>query len=72
VVTLIRIGVAMANKDSVFGPSKYQGNWAMKSLTDLIPLYNKVMHLLTKEDHGEYLAMRELFEEEVAIGGRVA
>ena len=41
----------------------------MRSLADLKPLYDKVMSLLRHEqtEHGEYLAMKELFGEEVAL-----
>jgi hypothetical protein len=47
--------------------AKYKRNFEMKSLAELKPLYDKVMEFLTKTEHGEYLAMRELFGEEVAI-----
>jgi hypothetical protein len=51
----------------VLKAAKYKINWEMKTLQQLKPLYDKVMVFLQKTEHGEYLAFRELFGEEVAI-----
>jgi hypothetical protein len=66
-VNLIRIGVAKALAPTVLRVAKYRINWEMKSLAELRPLYDRVIGFLTGNDHGEYLAMKEIFGEEVAI-----
>ena len=66
-VNLIRIRVAKALSPSVLKVAKLKINWEMKSLAELKPLYDKIMGFLKKTEHGEYLAMKELFGEEVAI-----
>jgi hypothetical protein len=47
--------------------AKNKINWEMKSLSELKPLYDKVMGFLRGQEYGEYLAMKEIFGETTAI-----
>ena len=66
-MNLIRIGVAKALAPSVLSTSKNKINWEIKKKSQLKPLYEKVLRFLKGTDHGEYLAMKEIFGEEVSI-----
>ena len=68
-INFIRIRVAKCLSSTVMQVSKYKSNWEMKSLAELKPLYDKVMGFLRHQhtEHGEYLAMKELFGNEVAL-----
>ena len=59
--------VARALAPTVLRVAKHKSNWEMKTLAELKPLYDKVMCFLKTTKHGEYLAMRELFGEVVAL-----
>ena len=65
-VNMVRLGLATCEV-GIMGPAKYKKNWEMKSIAEIKPLYERIMEYLKKRDFGEYLAMRELFGEEVAI-----
>lgn len=64
---MVRIGLAKCLKDGLLRTPNYGSNWEMKSLDELRPLYDKVMVLLKSGKHGEYLAVKEVVGEQIAI-----
>lgn len=66
-LNLVRMGLAMCTSSGFVRRAKYGLNWRMKSLAELKPLYEKVMRFLLQTEYGEYLAMKEIFGEDVAI-----
>lgn len=65
-VNLIRMGLAKGMTQGVLKTPRYGSNWEMLPLDKLKVQYEKVMKLLTREAHGEYFAMEELFGTSIA------
>jgi hypothetical protein len=61
------LGLAKCLKNGLLRTPNYGSNWEMKTLEELHPIYDKVMGLLKGAKHGEYLAFKEVFGEQVAI-----
>jgi hypothetical protein len=59
--------VAKCSSSGFLRTAKLKVNWEMKSLSELKPLYDKVMGFLLNSEYGEYLAMKEIFGEAMAI-----
>jgi hypothetical protein len=66
-LNLVRMGLAMCTSSGFVRRAKYGVNWRMKSLAELKPLYEKVLQYLLGTEYGEFLAMKEIFGEDVAI-----
>jgi hypothetical protein len=66
-VNLVRMGLAICTTSGFLRRAKYDVNWRMKSLVELKPLYEKVSQYLSGTEYGEFLAMKEIFGEDVAI-----
>ena len=65
-LNLIRIGIAKATAPGVVLSPKYESNWELEDSRDLKELYRKIMGHLESGDYGTYLAVREIFGEDVA------
>ena len=61
------MGLAKCSSTGFLTRARYGKNWQMKSLAELKPLYEKILQLLLEKEFGEFLAMKELFGEDVAI-----
>jgi len=66
-VNLVRMGLAICSSNGFVRRAKFGSNWRMKSLAELKPLYEKVMEYLLRTEYGEFLVMKEIFGEDVAI-----
>ena len=66
-INMVRLGLGKCLRHGLLRTPSYGSNWEMKSLDELKPIYQKVMGHLKTGKHGEYLAFREVFGEEVAI-----
>jgi len=63
----VRMGLATCSSSGFVRRAKYGMNWQMKSLAELKPLYEKVLQYLLRTEYGEFLAMKEIFGEDIAI-----
>jgi hypothetical protein len=61
------MGVAKCSSAGFLRTTKYGNNWQMKSLAELKPMYETIMEFLKNTEYGEFLALKELFGEDVAI-----
>ena len=66
-MNLVRMGLGVCLTPGCVKRAKYGVNWRMKSLAELKPLYEKVKKYLLGTEYGEFLAMKEIFGEDVAI-----
>lgn len=70
------MGLARAKSTTLIGRAAWKSNWEWYSDKEVKPLYDRVMdHLLNRHPYGEYLALEEIFGQEVAMrlgeGGEV-
>ena len=62
------MGLAQGTTAGVINLAKFKSNWDMLPDRVVKPLYNKVLgHLTERRPYGEYLAMREIFRDQVAM-----
>ena len=67
-ISLIQMGLAQGMTAGVINLAKFKSNWDMLPDRVIKPLYDKVMgHLTERRPYGEYLAMREIFGDQVAM-----
>jgi hypothetical protein len=60
------MGLAKGTTQGVLKTPRYGSNWELLPLDKLKLQYDKVMNLLTREPHGEYFAIQELFGTSIA------